>query len=250
MRYYVVADVHGFYDELIATLKEKGYFDDSNPHKLIVCGDLLDRGKQALKLQEFILDLMSKDEVILVRGNHEDLFYRFINQDDCLPYNVHVYNGTYDTALQLSKMTMMDAYSDTSTFKEKLIETPYYKKIIPSMIDYFEAGDYIFVHGYIPVFGEPFSFSYNENWKEASKYEWEEARWANGMEVNRQVKVPGKTIVCGHFHTSFGHSIYEGKGSEFGEDADFSPFYAEGLIAIDACTAASKIINCLVLDID
>ena len=73
MKYYVVADVHGFYTELIAALDEKGFFKDKEPHKLIVCGDLFDRGQEAVALQAFIVDLMKKDEVILIHGNHEDL---------------------------------------------------------------------------------------------------------------------------------------------------------------------------------
>ena len=44
MRYYVVADTHGFFTEMIDALNEKGFFEDNEPHKLIVCGDLLDRG--------------------------------------------------------------------------------------------------------------------------------------------------------------------------------------------------------------
>ena len=50
MKYYVVADVHGYFDELQAALTEQGYFMDSEPHKLVVCGDLFDRGKQAQEL--------------------------------------------------------------------------------------------------------------------------------------------------------------------------------------------------------
>ena len=77
MRYYVVADVHGFFDELKVALTENGFFEDKTPHKLVICGDLFDRGQQALLLQEFILDLLSKEEVILIKGNHEDLILCF-----------------------------------------------------------------------------------------------------------------------------------------------------------------------------
>lgn len=73
MKYYVVADVHGFFTILKETLTEKGFFDDREPHKLIVCGDLFDRGEEAVALQAFILELMEKDEVILIKGNHEEL---------------------------------------------------------------------------------------------------------------------------------------------------------------------------------
>lgn len=74
--------------------------------------------------------------------------------------------------------------------------------------------------------------------------EWE---WFNGMDA-AQTADENKTIVCGHWHTSYGHSKYEHKGTEFGEDADFSPYYGPGFIAIDACTAFSGKVNCLVIE--
>ena len=41
MRYYVTADTHGFFSILIATLTDMGFFNDPEPHKLVICGDLL-----------------------------------------------------------------------------------------------------------------------------------------------------------------------------------------------------------------
>ena len=41
---------------------------------------------------------------------------------------------------------------------------------------------------------------------------------------------------------------YERKCSEFGDDADFSPYYGKGIVAIDACTVRSKQINCIVIE--
>ena len=64
MRYYVTSDTHGFYDELISQLKSAGYFDDTAPHKLIILGDLMDRGNQAKELQDFVIDLIEKDAVV------------------------------------------------------------------------------------------------------------------------------------------------------------------------------------------
>ena len=65
---------------------------------------------------------------------------------------------------------------------------------------------------------------------------------------NDVVEEKEKTIVCGHWHSSWGHCRLEGKCSEFGKDSDFSPFYAEGIIAIDGCTAYSGRVNCIVLE--
>jgi hypothetical protein len=45
-KYFIVADVHGYFDILNQSLKEAG-FDENNPeHFFVSLGDLLDRGKQ------------------------------------------------------------------------------------------------------------------------------------------------------------------------------------------------------------
>ena len=250
MRYYVVADPHGFYTELVNALTEKGYFEDKEPHKLIVCGDLFDRGKETQEMQAFILDLLQKDEVILIRGNHEDLFVSFLNKDCGFPYQHHIHNGTFETALQLTGMDAFEALDENERFVRTAKETPYYTTIIPSMIDYFETNEYIFVHGWIPMnegTDQQGLLAYNPKWRNASLERWNKARWLNGMDMAKVATEKGKTIVCGHWHCSYGHARFEHKGTEFGDDADYAPYVAEGIIAIDACTARSRKVNCIVL---
>ena len=47
MKYFVSSDIHGFFDEWQNALTDKG-FDLNNPeHKIILCGDLFDRGSQS-----------------------------------------------------------------------------------------------------------------------------------------------------------------------------------------------------------
>ena len=41
---------------------------------------------------------------------------------------------------------------------------------------------------------------------------------------------------------------YETQGRVGEPDEDFSPFYSEGIIAIDACTAVSGRVNCIVIE--
>ncbi len=69
------------------------------------------------------------------------------------------------------------------------------------------------------------------------------AEWRKTEEGRNREIVFGKLEAC-----SDGHSKYEHKGTEFGEDADFSPYYGPGIIAIDACTAFSGKVNCLVIE--
>ena len=261
MKYYVVSDVHGFYTELLSALTDKGFFSETKPHKLIICGDLFDRGKEAVKMQDFILDLMAKNEVILVKGNHEDLVIDFLDNAEVYFYNKvgipklhHYHNGTIDTMLQLTGYSLNDAISNVASFVEAAYKTPYISRIIPAMTDFYETSNYIFVHGWIPCnkkdsYGYDIYSPYDGNWRNADKKAWEKARWYNGIQCACDSKViePQKTIVCGHYHCSFGHYRYGIAAEEFGEYADFSPFRAKGIIAIDACTAYSGKVNCITL---
>ena len=245
MKYYVTADIHGFYSIFLRSLTEAGYFTDPEPHKLIVLGDLFDRGREAKALQKFIRK--HREEMILIRGNHEDLFQEMITVDEGLPYGHHVSNGTYDTGLQLTGFDPVMAQIRHWEFAEAAKETPYYKEIIPSMLDYYETGKYIFTHGWIPCIHGKKGYSYISEWRESGTGEWQNARWYNGMDAVRTC-MEEKTILCGHWHTSYGHWKYEGKGTEFGPDADFSPYKAPGIVALDACTAFSRQVNVIVLE--
>ena len=250
MKYYVTADIHGFLSLFQEALKESGYYEDNSEKKIIICGDLFDRGEEAEKLQDYILSLMEKDEVILVKGNHEDCFCDLITVDNGAALTHHLHNGTYETALQLTGYDLAMAYIHRHDFAEAGRKTPYYTQIIPSMLDYYETEHYIFVHGWIPCYKyKDGRFKKIPDWRNRGREEWEMARWVNGMDAAQAGLIEeGKTIVCGHWHCSYGHSEYEGIGSEFGPDADFSPYYAPGIIALDACTAHSGRVNVVMLE--
>ena len=255
MKYFVVSDTHGFYDETITALTDAGFFTCKDKKKLIICGDLMDRGPQALQLQDFILDLYHKNEVIFIRGNHEDLM-----MDMLLNYKKyagamfygeghHCTNGTYDTALQLTNFSPTQAYHNDAAFITKVYKSAFVSKLIPASLDYYETEHYVFVHGWIPYKTYP-KCVYNDKWRNASSEEWEMARWLNGINaaVCDNIIDPNKTIVCGHWHSSWGHKYINANSTEFELDSNYTPFYAPGIIAIDACTAMSKKVNCLVID--
>ena len=247
MKYYVLSDIHGFYTLLQTTLRNAGYFDDPEEKKLILLGDLFDRGPEALSMQEYVLELMERREAILVRGNHEDLFQDLVTADRGRPLRHHVQNGTYDTLEQLTGLSAGYSWSANMQLARAGRETPYYTRIIPNMLDYYETRKYIFTHAWIPCLNWYGGMTYDPDWREAGADAWREARWTNPMDAVRTAQPENKTVVCGHFHCSYGHTKYEGKGTEFGPDADFSPYMAPGIIAIDACTAYSKSMNCVVL---
>lgn len=253
MKYYIVADIHGFYTEFIQALTEKGFFEDKEPHKLIVCGDLYDRGSEAEALQQFILDLLAKDEVILIRGNHEDLMLQLVNNWHMGSYFYPHFNsnGIIDTLCQLTKCKQNDIFLQPDEVGRTALKNDFIQNIIPAMHDFYETENHIFVHGWIPCIYDKETESYSkiENWRDASEKQWWEARWINGIEAafNGIVEMD-KTIVCGHWHTSFGHSKYHNDGSEMDEDANFNPYYNNGIIALDSCCAKSRKINCIVIE--
>lgn len=251
MRYYVAADPHGFYTPLHQALTEAGFFSDPLPHKLILCGDLMDRGQEAVQMQEFLLELLRKDQVILIRGNHEDLAEDLLYNwyQDSFLARPHRVNGTIDTVLQLTNMQSVDFQYNSDRIARRFASTPYMRRILPETVDYYETEHYIFVHGWIPSEENEAGFSPIPQWRQADRDLWCHARWCNGMAMaHGGATIPGKTIVCGHYRCSYGHARYEGKGSEFDSDADHSPYYAPGIIALDACTVLSGRVNCIVLE--
>lgn len=264
MKYYVVSDVHGFYSYMRAALKSAGFFEDTVPHKLIVCGDMFDRGWQARMMQKFMLELLHKDELIFVRGNHEDLLLELINCfDDYFDdirggYSHHIHNGTWSTALQLAGLSEEMALCDPEKFIQRVKASATFTELIPASRNYFETENHIFVHGWIPCITENLpahyrrgrTYQFNPDWRNGTDKDWSLARWFNGMELAHFQKIiePGKKIVCGHWHASYGHSVIEDSCVEFGIGANFDPFYGEGIIAIDACTAHTDRVNCIVIE--
>lgn len=184
MKYYVISDTHGFYTETHKALTNAGYFADQEPHKLLMLGDIMDRGQKAIQMQKFVLDLMEKDEVVLVKGNHEDFFELFATEDQGLPLRHHVHNGTYGTALQLTGFDPVMAQIKHWDFAEVARNTPYYKQIIPAMVDYFETQNHVFVHGWIPsIPRHGKQVDYRADWRNADRNAWQAARWINGIDA-------------------------------------------------------------------
>lgn len=242
MTYFVVSDIHGFFNEFKKAIDEAGFDPKNENHTLVICGDLFDRGRQPIELVRYLnCEVPHK---ILIRGNHEDLF-----EDMCLrgePWMHDYSNGTVQTAFDLTGVDKPWSFEHRADIALAKI-TP----LLDQMVDYYETENYIFVHGWIPDV-EDYKDFYGADWRNypANGRVWKEARWRNGMlaaAIGDIVK--DKTIVCGHWHCSWGHATFdEDAPSEWGSDADFTPYYNNGIIAIDACTAHSGFVNCLVLE--
>lgn len=249
MKLFVTSDIHSFFTIFYDELKGKGFEENNPDHLLIVCGDLFDRGPETVELIEYINSLTN---VVLVKGNHETLMEKMWNRGYAKSHDQS--NGTLRTANDI----LYDHAEDMGNKEPFTIVKEALQPIFNRMVDYFETSNYVFVHGWIPMRfdpDDPFAIYdeptlYDPNWREG---DWEEARWFNGMKkALNEVIVPDKTVVCGHWHCSYGHMRDSIKTdnwiSEFDEDAIWDPYYSKGIIAIDRCTAHTKECNVLVLE--
>ena len=92
-----------------------------------------------------------------------------------------------------------------------------------------------------------------KSWRDGN---WTDARWENGMEMHYFGIVPSdkKQVVCGHWHSSYGHANITRVCSEWDDDAVFTPFMHTNsksnvrIIALDACTTHSGFVNVVVFD--
>ena len=239
MKYFVCADIHGFYDEWIKAFSEKG-FDINNPtHKIIVCGDLFDRGRQPKEIIDYILS--HKDKFILIRGNHEDLMQEMIERNSSTIADIS--NGTAQTIVDLYPEWQISKFDLKKIAKETRLQ-----EVLDLCVDYFETEKYVFVHGWIPIIEN--CYLYDSDWRDASEERWEKARWQNPVEMYKnEIYELNKTIVCGHWHCSaLWHAQNPNKYEEFGPKENFEPFVTDKMIALDACTAYTKKVNVVVIE--
>lgn len=247
-KFYVISDVHSYYDEMKKALDEAGFDPNDKNNWLISCGDVWDRGPQPVEVMQYLQGLSRK---ILVRGNHCDLL-----EDLCkrgYPCSHDFSNGTYDTVCKFGGAGLGRSFEECCIITEQRT-----KDFIYSMVPYFETQTYIFVHSFIPLKnsdGKPMyytrnrKFEFDPDWRHVHASEWENARWGNPLELAMKgLNQTGKTIVSGHWHCSAGWAMEAGI-PEFGYGACFEPYYYDDkLIMIDAMTAHSKKVNVLVLN--
>jgi serine/threonine protein phosphatase 1 len=241
-RFVIISDVHGFYDEMMEALNKVKFNPETDC--LISLGDNIDRGPKPASVIKYLMDLPRK---ILVKGNHCQLFEELCERE--FPYSYDNSNGTTRTVWQLGLSDDFQECCSIALHRTK----PFFNE----MVNYFETKNYIFVHSWVPVInkdGLPAhytrgrNFDFNQNWRNVNDKEWEDSRWGNPFDMAaRGLNQTGKTIVFGHWHCSTGWAEAEGR-SEFGEDAKFEPYYGDGFISIDACTAHSGKVNVIVIE--
>lgn len=255
MKYFVVADIHSFANELFESLKLAGYDKKNKDHKLIVIGDIFDRGNETLEVYKFLKSI-PKSRRILIKGNHESLYFELLKKK--FPDTWDFSNGTVRTfchiANYLEECLNFDFYNYDLRFENRpkecwaeiidLVKNHEITKFLQSdeWLDYYELDKFIFTHSFIPL-NKAEAYAINDKTKGYSyKADWRTNTTAKGFEESRwgcpwafykiglfdQEAANGKVLVCGHWHTSdFFHNLK----NNFGFDGEI--YYSEHLIGID-----------------
>jgi len=182
--YFVISDIHSFYDEMIKSLDNAGFDRNNKEHILIVCGDIFDRGAKPLEVYNYLRTL-PRARRILIRGNHEILLKQLYERKFHLSYDIH--NGTLDTLCYICgqpihkeylwNITQLEVDGSREDVKRMaaernkcLYEDNQLIKDILEWIDsdewrnYYELGQFIFVHSFIPL---------------TQHIDWEKSKWCN-----------------------------------------------------------------------
>lgn len=272
-KYFIVSDIHSFFTALIKGLDQAGFDRNNKDHVLIVCGDIFDRGFETIEVYKFLRGL-PKSRCILIRGNHEDLYFDLLKKD--YPDSYDYSNGTVRTFAAIAKvhensvnpyyvsMLNEDFKENWAKVKEKVEKSAITKWLRSDRwINYYELDDNIFVHSFIPYkLKDAFAgivsrklpidyFEYNPDWRKADDKSWLEATWGCPYKEFRAGLAKGeiengKRIICGHWHASDFHESFGTKG----KIDDYDIYFGENLVALDACTALTDKVNVLVISKD
>lgn len=134
MATYVVSDVHSCYEEFIELLDKIGFSLDD---ELFVLGDAMDRGPEPIKV---IQDLMQRENVYYILGNHDAMFLEVLRRlmvdlneenanaltsEDFLAYYDYIQNGGDETLRQFRRLSPIQQ----ADIRDYLESSPAYETI-------------------------------------------------------------------------------------------------------------------------
>lgn len=150
-RVYAIGDIHGRYDLFQRLVDQTIAHWESSPNsfskvKMVLLGDLIDRGPASFECLEFAHELVTRADIMLLRGNHEDLLLKSM-EGHAIAQKIWLANGgiqflsSFGIAPPQTTEDNFDfAERITSAVPDHLIDT---LKKAPLT---YRSGDYLFVH--------------------------------------------------------------------------------------------------------
>lgn len=193
---FVISDIHGEISKFNKLLQFWNFKDEA----LIILGDLIDRGENSLKVVEKVMELKKQynDQLIIIKGNHEDMLLKFLENPEINNNGLRYFNnGGGTTASEFTQdVNILDR--GNAEIAEKMKEKSEVIQFLSNLSLYYEFGDVLFIHA-----GIDHDIS---DWRQTEPYQmvWVRNMW-------EQKNQTGKIIVFGHTPTQY---IHEDKGCD------------------------------------
>ncbi|MDN7244385.1 bis(5'-nucleosyl)-tetraphosphatase PrpE [Planococcus shenhongbingii] len=135
MKYDIIGDIHGCFDELLELLAKLGYKKEQEVYihpggrQLVFVGDAMDRGPKSLEVLQLLFKMQDRGILFYSPGNHCNKLYRYFKGN-----NVQVNNGLETTLAEwrtLPKKEQQEFRSRYRRFYEKL---PIYQELGKELI--------------------------------------------------------------------------------------------------------------------
>lgn len=156
-RAFVISDIHGMIEQLEELL---GFWNRED--QLIILGDMIDRGKNSLKVVKRIMELSKDYPIVLIKGNHDQMLLDYIEN----PSNFERYyrNGAETTVAsfcQTEDVLKLDHEQRVNQMKEKCKEE----------IEFLKTGRLYYLFNKVLFTHAGFN-SEKQNWQETSEDEF------------------------------------------------------------------------------
>lgn len=128
MRTLVIGDIHGGFKGLEQVLKRAKITPDD---RLIFLGDYVDGWSESAETVDYLIDLSKKQPTIFIRGNHDDLCFKWLAQSE-MP----------ELWVQQGGQSTINSYKKWGPEKAKT-HLPFYEKLVSYHID---KDNRLFIH--------------------------------------------------------------------------------------------------------
>lgn len=187
-RIFAISDLHGDLKIFEQFLKE---FHFSCQDVLIIVGDMIEKGKDSLKLIQRIMQLQKEYEIYVLKGNNEENFLSFFDSrtssEAILNYLQYVQNSLFlemASALNYSIKSIKDVEACEELIQQHFNEELTFLKELPIILDCDEA---CFVHAGL----QPIDLALQE-----------EEFCLNAKAFGQSDFIFTKPVVCGHWPSS------------------------------------------------
>ena len=167
-RLIAVGDVHGCVHALEAVLEA---IEPTSADQIVFLGDLVDSGKESREVLELIIALKKKCDVVLIKGNHEEMMYAAREEEKALRYWENC-----------GGVATINSYKFCGTLADIPAE---HWALLDICVPYYETDECIFTHA-----------NYVADLPMAEQPEYT-LRWEL-FDATKQPHISGKLVVVGH----------------------------------------------------